>query len=122
VAMTDTISSRATGVDAIFFSVRDVPRGIAFYRELLDVRETTFENDHGAEFVLADGTAFGVGSTGEHRPSGCVLFAVPDVAAAAARVEQLGGKLIDGPRKFSACEAQWCEDPDQNSFVLHRRF
>jgi len=123
-ATTETISSRATGVDAIFFSVRDVPRGVAFYREILDVRDVTFENEHGAEFILPDGTAFGVGAYagGEWKASGCVLFSVPDVAAAAARVAQLGGTLDGEARTFSACEAQWCEDPDGNSFVLHRRF
>jgi hypothetical protein len=72
----------------------------------------TFESEHGAEFVLADGNAFGVGaySNGEWRPSGCVLFAVPDVAAAAARVTALGGKLEGEIRNFPACQAQWCEE------------
>ena len=118
-----TSTGRAHGVDAIFFSVRDVARGIAFYRGLLDVRETTFESEHGAEFVLADGNAFGVGSYAEKpwAPSGCVLFAVDDVAAAAERVKALGGTLEGEVRDFPKCQAQWCEDPDGNSFVLHRR-
>src|SRR5579871_1424630 len=100
-------STKATGIDAVFFSVRDVARGIAFYRELLDVKETTFESDHGAEFVLADGNAFGVGkyTDGEWVSSGCVLFAVPDVKAAAKRVVELGGKLDGEHRTFPACEA-----------------
>ena len=116
-------NTKITGIDAIFFSVKDVPRGIAFYRALLDVASTTFESEHGAEFVLQDGTAFGVGaySSGEWAPSGCVLFAVPDVEAAAANVKALGGKLQGEPRDFPTCNAQWCEDPDGNSFVLHRR-
>jgi len=114
---------RATGVDAIFYSVKDVPRAIAFYREVLDVAEVTWESEHGAEFVLPDGTAFGVGaySSGEWRPSGCVLFAVPDVEAAAARIPGLGGKLEDEVKTFPSCRAQWCQDPDGNSFVLHQR-
>ena len=115
--------SKATGVDAIFFSVQDVPRARAFYREILDVRDVTFDSDHGAEYILADGTAFGFGkySDGDWRPSGCVLFAVPDIDAAAKRIPEIGGKLIDGVREFPACKAQWCEDPDGNSFVLHHR-
>ena len=119
----ETPSTKATGIDAVFFSVRDVKKAIAFYKELLDVRETSFEGDHGAEFVLGDGSAFGVGSytDGEWVPSGCVLFAVPDVAAAAKKVAELGGKLDGELREFPSCFAQWCEDPDGNSFVLHRR-
>jgi predicted enzyme related to lactoylglutathione lyase len=121
--MKDTTQAKATGVDAVFFSVKDVPRALAFYKELLDVRETSFEGDHGAEWILGDGSAFGVGvySSGEWAPSGCVLFAVPDVEAAAARIPELGGKLVEGVRTFPACRAQWCEDPDGNSFVLHQR-
>jgi predicted enzyme related to lactoylglutathione lyase len=122
-AATESTQDRITGIDAIFFGVKDVPAGIAFYRGLLDVRDTTFENEHGAEFILADGTAFGVGaySSKEWAPGGCVLFAVPDVAAAASRVAQLGGKLDGELRTFPTCQAQWCYDPDGNSFVLHRR-
>lgn len=115
--------SKATGIDAIYFSVKDVARSIAFYRELLDIATTSWEADHGAEWVLRDGAAFGVGkySSGEYVPSGCVLFAVPDAAAAAPHVAEMGGKLVDGLREFPHCLAQWCEDPDGNAFVLHQR-
>lgn len=118
-----TADVKATGIDAVFFSVKDVPRAIRFYRDLLEIADTTFESEHGAEFVLPDGSAFGVGaySSGDWRPSGCVLFAVPDVLAAAARVKELGGKLEDEVKEFPTCHAQWCQDPDGNSFVLHRR-
>lgn len=118
-----TSTNKVSGVDAMFFSVRDVPKAFAFYKGLLDIRETSFEGEHGAEWVLPDGTAFGVGaySSGEYKPSGCILFHVDDVAAIAPRVTELGGRLIDGVRDFPACKAQWCEDPDGNSFVLHQR-
>jgi len=120
---TTATKTKATGIDAVFFSVKDVARGVQFYRELLEITDTTFESEHGAEFILADGTAFGVGaySSGEWRPSGCVLFAVPDVGAAAALVQHLGGTLEGEQRAFPTCDAQWCQDPDGNSFVLHRR-
>jgi predicted enzyme related to lactoylglutathione lyase len=117
-------NTKAVGVDAIFFSVTDVPRAFAFYRALLDIRETSFETaEHGAEWILPDGTAFGVGkyASGEYKPSGCVLFKVENVESVAPRVPELGGKLIEGIRTFPNCKAQWCEDPDGNSFVLHQR-
>jgi predicted enzyme related to lactoylglutathione lyase len=118
-----TAGMKARGVDAIFFSVKDIPRAAAFYRELLEVAEVSWESEHGAEFVLPDGTAFGFGaySSGEWKPSGCVLFSVDDAGVAAQRVPALGGKLIEGVRDFPNCRAQWCEDPDGNSFVLHER-
>jgi predicted enzyme related to lactoylglutathione lyase len=116
-------STKAGGIDAVFFSVTDVKRAIAFYRELLEISSVTFEGEHGAEFVLPDGSAFGVGaySSGQHVPSGCVLFSVADVDASAALIEAFGGKLSGETRDFPSCRAQWCEDPDGNSFVLHER-
>jgi predicted enzyme related to lactoylglutathione lyase len=112
---------KATGIDAVYFSVTDAKRAAQFYREILEVSETTWENDHGAEFVLPDGSAFGFGVLGEWKPSGCILFSVPDVEAAAARIGGLGGKLLDDIKAFPKCRAQWCEDPDGNSFVLHQK-
>lgn len=114
---------KATGFDAVYFAVQDVPRAKAFYSGLLEVREVSGESEHHVEYVLPDGNAFGFGrySSGEWKPSGCVLFAVADADAAAAQVEPLGGKLVDGVRDFPNCRAQWCEDPDGNSFVLHQR-
>ncbi|HVA37334.1 MAG TPA: VOC family protein [Candidatus Dormibacteraeota bacterium] len=117
------VPSGATGIDAVFYSVKDVKRALAFYRGVLEIRAVTWESEHGAEFILPDGTAFGIGAyqSGEWKPSGCVLFAVDDVEAAAACVAELGGKLDGEVRTFPTCRAQWCEDPDGNSFVLHRR-
>jgi len=113
--------SKATGIDAVYYSVQDVDRAKAFYTGLLDVKETTWENEHGAEFVLGDGTAFGFGKLEPHRTSGCVLFAVPDVAALTPRVSELGGKLDGELREFPVCQSQWCFEPDGNSFVLHQK-
>jgi predicted enzyme related to lactoylglutathione lyase len=102
--------------------VEDVARATAFYQAILDVRETTWENEHGAEWVLGDGSAFGVGRLPSgHRPSGTVLFAVDDVAAIAARVTELGGQLQGDVIELPVCTQQWCSDPDGNAFVLHRR-
>ncbi|HTU69448.1 MAG TPA: VOC family protein [Candidatus Baltobacteraceae bacterium] len=113
--------SKATGIDAVYYSVRDVARASAFYKTLLDVSETVWESEHGAEYVLADGTAFGIGKLAEHRASGCVLFAVPDLEALRGRVAQLGGTLDGEVRTLPVCVQQWCFDPDGNSFVLHQR-
>jgi predicted enzyme related to lactoylglutathione lyase len=114
--------SKATGIDAVYYSVRDVARAQAFYTGLLDVKETTWANEHGAEWVLSDGTAFGVGKLPEHRASGCILFAVADLRAAIPLVEPLGGSVDGEIREFpGVCIQQWCFDPDGNSFVLHQR-
>jgi predicted enzyme related to lactoylglutathione lyase len=116
------MSSKATGVDAVYFSVQDVSRASAFYKALLAVSETTWENEHGAEWVLADGTAFGVGRLPDgHRPSGTVLFTVDDIEASCGTVTANGGSLVGELRELPSCAQQWCTDPDGNAIVLHRR-
>ncbi len=117
------MNGKATGIDAIYFSVTDVPRAAAFYKGLLDVKDTTWENEHGAEWILDDGSAFGVGKLpgAPHTPSGCVLFAVSDVDALIPRVTELGGKLSGDLRDLEPCRQQWCLDPDGNAFVLHQK-
>ena len=117
------MSDKATGIDAIYFSVTDVPRAAAFYKGLLDVNETIWENEHGAEWILRDGSAFGVGKIpgAPHVPSGTVLFAVTNVAELTPRVTELGGKLNGDLRDLEPCRQQWCLDPDGNAFVLHQK-
>ena len=113
---------KVRGLAAVFYSVKDVPRSIAFWKEILDIAGTTFENEHGVEWILRDGNAFGVGkySSGAWAPSGCILFDVEDADVTSQLVQSLGGKLTDGVREFPNCRAQWCEDPDGNVFVIHQ--
>ena len=117
------MKGKATGIDAIYYSVSDVPRAAAFYKALLDVKNTTWENEHGAEWILDDGSAFGIGKLpgAGQTTSGCVLFAVPNVEALTSRVTELGGKLSGELRDLEPCRQQWCLDPDGNAFVLHQR-
>ena len=117
------MSTKATGTDAVYYSVRDVARSSTFYKALLDVKETTWENEHGAEWILTDGSAFGIGKIPgtPHVPSGTVLFSVADAAALAPRVTELGGKLNGDLRDLPPCFQQWCLDPDGNPFVLHQK-
>jgi predicted enzyme related to lactoylglutathione lyase len=115
------MSTKAKGIDAVYYSVADVPRAAAFYKGFLDVTETSWESEHGAEWVLADGSAFGVGKLPEQRVSGCVLFSVDDLERMRERVSELGGELDGDIRETPVCVQQWCFDPDGNSFVLHQK-
>lgn len=117
------MTDKATGIDAIYYLVSDVPRAAAFYKALLDVAETSWESEHGAEWVLKDGSAFGVGKIpgAPQVPSGTVLFSVASLEALTPRVTELGGKLNGEVRELEPCRQQWCLDPDGNAFVLHQR-
>jgi hypothetical protein len=40
---------------AAVFSVTDVPRPIAFWKEILDIADVTFENERGRKRIRRDG-------------------------------------------------------------------
>jgi catechol 2,3-dioxygenase-like lactoylglutathione lyase family enzyme len=47
-------------MDLSGYMVKDAPRAIAFYREVLGLEPIlTYPEDRGAEYALADETAFG---------------------------------------------------------------
>jgi predicted enzyme related to lactoylglutathione lyase len=115
-------SSKISGVAAIHYAVKDMPRAIAFWKSVLDIAETSFEFDGATEWILRDGSAFVIGTFGgEWAQSRGAQFEVADVATTCELVKQLGGSSVGELRDFGGCFMQWCEDPEGNSFVLHHR-
>ncbi|MGD0474701.1 MAG: VOC family protein [Candidatus Velthaea sp.] len=115
-------TSKVSGVAAIHYAVKDMPRATAFWKSLLDIAETSFEFDGATEWVLRDGSAFVIGTFGgEWAQSRGAQFEVADVEATSELVKQLGGSIIGDLRDFGGCTMQWCEDPEGNSFTLHHR-
>ena len=74
---------RVTGIDLTGYMATDVPRAIAFYRDVLGLEPSkVFPENHGAEYELADGTTFGLWGGGgmmPFQPSNGILFAVDDL-------------------------------------------
>jgi predicted enzyme related to lactoylglutathione lyase len=98
-------------------------RLVAFYRDALGMTPTALdESGRGAEFTLADGTAFGVWQPDE-APSASgygALFAVTDINAAVARFRGQGATLSD-PLETPVCFMSFGKDPDGNEFGIHQR-
>jgi predicted enzyme related to lactoylglutathione lyase len=110
-----------TGIDAHYYLAKDLERALAFYRDALQLEDTTnFES--GVEFVLSDGAAFGVAAMpdGQWYPGGGVMFAVPDVETALERVRAAGGTTVSGVMDYPTCVTVWCLDTEGNNFALHR--
>ena len=99
--MESTAPAGATivGVDIFGPATRDAMRLVAFYRDALGMTPTALdESGRGAEFTLADGTAFGVWQPDE-APSASgygALFAVTDINAAVARFRSSIGHKSEG--------------------------
>jgi predicted enzyme related to lactoylglutathione lyase len=115
-------TAKVSGVAALYYAVKDMPRATAFWRSLLDIAETSFEFDGATEWILRDGSAFVIGTFGgEWAQSRGAQFEVADVTATSELVKQLGGRLVEDQGDFGGCVMQWCEDPEGNVFVLHHR-
>jgi catechol 2,3-dioxygenase-like lactoylglutathione lyase family enzyme len=108
----------------VAYSVKDVPRAAAFYRDIVglrpgdssfgdawvefDVGETTFGIGNGEAIGIAPGSQFSA------------AFEVDDVAAMRERLVALGvtvTQLAESP----VCVSCFVTDPDGNRFALHQR-
>ena len=107
----------------IAYSVRDVPRAIAFYRDVVGLEPGEMFSDHWAEFNVGS-TAFGIGNgeTLGYEPgkSSGASFEVDDIEAMRERVAQSGAKVSE-VHKFPNCSACFASDPEGNQFALHQR-
>ena len=105
------------------YAVSDVPRAVAFYRDVLGLQPGQAFNDGYVEFNVGT-TAFAVDGS---PPPGCepgscsgLSFEVDDIAAARDRLAKSGSPVSD-VYDFPGCSACFAQDPDGNRFALHRR-
>ena len=105
--------------------VKDAPRAIAFYRDVLGLEPTrVYPDDRGAEYEFPDGTTFGLWGGGGRvmpfQPSNGILFAVGDLDAAVAALEARGIPILmstDTP----VCRMAMINDTEGNMVTLHQR-
>lgn len=114
---------KVTGLDAVYFTVRDLDAMTKFYTALLGAPPAQAMPERLSEWVFDDGNAFGLYKTDEADGSGgWPMFAVADVAAALKEAKALGARfeeedVTDTP----ICQMTWGHDPEGNSFGLHKR-
>ena len=108
----------------IAYSVRDVPRATAFYRDVVGLEPGEAFGDHWIEFNVGS-TTFGIGN-------GEGLGFMPGTSTGAAfEVDDLGGmreRLLAHDAEVteistfpSGCSACFATDPEGNRFALHQR-
>lgn len=111
--------------DMAFFaySVRDVPRALAFYRDILGLVPGDSFGAHWIEFDVG-GSTFGIGN-GESLgyvpgASTGAAFEVDDLYATRERLKESGAEVSD-VHEFPACMTCFARDPEGNRFALHQR-
>ena len=116
---------RVTGIDLSGYMVKDAPRAIAFYQDVLGLTPATiYSEERGAEFELPDGTMFGLWGGGEKfmpfQPSNGILFAVDDFEAAVEAVKARGVEIAI-QHETPGCFMAMFHDTEGNSVFLHKR-
>jgi predicted enzyme related to lactoylglutathione lyase len=107
----------------VAYSVKDVPRAVAFYRDVVGLEPGGLVSEHWAEFDV-NGATFGVGngeSIGIHPGSAAsAAFEVDDIATAREKFASQGVQVTD-IWDSPVCRSCFVTDPDGNRFALHER-
>jgi predicted enzyme related to lactoylglutathione lyase len=106
----------------IAYAVRDVPKAVAFYRDVVGLRPGEAFSDEYVEFNVGS-TAFAVDSSpAGYEPGTCsgVAFEVDDIAATRHRLAA-NNVTVSEVYEFPPCFACFAKDPDGNNFALHQR-
>jgi len=117
-------ATTATGVDAVYYGVKDVPRAIAFFRDVVGVEPSAVSEEWGAEYDLPNGAGWGVGPATlfNDKVSGAtVFFAVPDVQAAIDATKAKGTYTVSELHDSPVCHMAFVNDADGNTLCLHKR-
>jgi len=108
----------------VAYSVQDVPRAIAFYRDIVGLTPSDAGfGDQWAEFEVGN-TTFGIGN-GEAigiKPGSqfSAAFEVDDVAGMREQLKVKGVEVSD-VMESPVCQSCFVTDPDGNRFALHQR-
>jgi catechol 2,3-dioxygenase-like lactoylglutathione lyase family enzyme len=113
---------RVEQVDYVAVPTRDVPRALAFYREVLGLPESEYsEGEVETPNVTlsfwnpeADGDPFLPNTAG-------IALRVADVEAAVEELRAAGGEVI-GIEDSGVCHMGFVKDLDGNVLILHRRY
>jgi predicted enzyme related to lactoylglutathione lyase len=117
-------TTKAAGIDAIYFSSKDVQRSIAFYRDTVGAEPSSVSEEWGAEYDLPEGAGWGFGPPhlfGGVAAPATVFFAIPDVGAAIERLKAKGGYEVGDVIESPVCTMAFVSDGDGNTLCLHQR-
>ncbi len=117
---------KVRAVDFISFSVTDMDRAEAFYRDVLGLevevpRGGPGTRGNGYMELDAGGTAIGLVSLADLHPNAIPALAVEDVAAAVEELKAKGVGIAMDTIETPVCWMAVIQDPDGNRILLHQR-
>ncbi len=122
--MTTAAKVGITGIDASYYTTKDLARSTAFYSSLFGTEPSMHIPQTVSEWTFSGGETFGLyqpQDASEWNPSGGILFHVGDLQAARAASEALGARFESHPEETPMCFMAFGQDPEGNNFILHQR-
>jgi predicted enzyme related to lactoylglutathione lyase len=95
-------------------TVTDAPRLRDFYQAVAGWKPQEFDGDFNMLLPSGEvvaGICHARGANADIPPQWLIYIVVPDVAAAARKCVELGGKLVNGPRKMGGGDFALIQDP-----------
>jgi catechol 2,3-dioxygenase-like lactoylglutathione lyase family enzyme len=110
-------------VDFVSVPTRDTERAVAFYRDVLGLPQSAF-NDGEVETPNVTLSFWEPAKDGlEFKPNEAgVALRVADVATARTELEAKGVEFMGETYDSSVCHMGFFKDPDGNVVILHRRY
>jgi predicted enzyme related to lactoylglutathione lyase len=105
----------------IMYPVADMPRALAFYRDVIGLAPTEVASDFWVEFDVA-GNTFGIGNfeqLGQPGSAQSLALEVPDIPAFRTMLAEHGVTSTE-PYETPICWISGVRDPDGNQIFLHQ--
>ncbi len=102
------------------YPVTDMPRALAFYRDVLGLSPTDFASEYWVEFDLA-GSTFGIGNFEQVGTAGTaqsLALEIADLDGFRKRLSSAGVEASE-PHDLTNCRISVVSDPDGNRVWLH---
>jgi catechol 2,3-dioxygenase-like lactoylglutathione lyase family enzyme len=116
-----------TGVDFVSIATRDLPRAIAFYRDVLGLRLSLDRSPYNVEFdtgtvtlSIIDPVVMGIGEFSANPQP--LALQVRDFAAARAAIAAHDVTFTREDHDSGVCNMAFLADPDDNALMLHHRY
>jgi predicted enzyme related to lactoylglutathione lyase len=115
-------SMKVRGMDAAYYTVKDLEKATQFYTNVLGSEPTMAFPGSVSEWTFPGNETFGLYQSPEGLSSGSgVMFAVDDVQAAVDLCKSMGVEFDGAVDETPVCHMAFAKDPEGNRFILHKR-
>ncbi len=114
---------KINGIDAIYYSARDIARAKKFYTSIIGAAPAVDIEGSFCEWTLPNGESFGLIKGETFRPGSGILFNIDDIQKSVDEMRSLGVAFEDDAEieETPVCFMAFARDTEGNAFILHQR-